>query len=37
VKVRWNAKRGLEFTWEREDQMRRKYPALFTSGGDNSV
>ena len=37
VKVRWNAKRGPEFTWEREDQMRRKYPALFTSEGDNSV
>ncbi|GKD08318.1 putative reverse transcriptase domain-containing protein, partial [Tanacetum coccineum] len=22
VKVWWNSKRGLEFTWEREDQMR---------------
>ncbi|GJX88268.1 putative reverse transcriptase domain-containing protein [Tanacetum coccineum] len=22
VKVRWNSKRGLEFTWEREDQIR---------------
>ncbi|GKE67198.1 hypothetical protein Tco_1521359, partial [Tanacetum coccineum] len=21
VKVRWNSRRGLEFTWEREDQM----------------
>ncbi|GKD06632.1 hypothetical protein Tco_1181606, partial [Tanacetum coccineum] len=21
VKVRWNSKRGLEFTWEREDQI----------------
>ena len=29
VKVRWNAKRGPEFTWEREDQMKRKYPHLF--------
>ena len=29
VKVRWNAKRGPEFTWEREDQMKRKYPLLF--------
>ena len=29
VKVRWNAKQGPEFTWEREDQMRQKYPALF--------
>nr|GEV17645.1 reverse transcriptase domain-containing protein [Tanacetum cinerariifolium] len=24
VKVRWNLKRGLEFTWEREDQMKLK-------------
>ena len=29
VKVRWNAKRGPEFTWEREDQMKLKYPHLF--------
>nr|GFD39291.1 hypothetical protein [Tanacetum cinerariifolium] len=28
VKVRWNSKRGLEFTWEREDQFRKKYPHL---------
>ncbi|GJS51339.1 reverse transcriptase domain-containing protein [Tanacetum coccineum] len=26
VKVRWNSKRGPEFTWEREDQMKLKYP-----------
>nr|GEY41584.1 putative reverse transcriptase domain-containing protein [Tanacetum cinerariifolium] len=25
VKVRWNSKRGLEFTWEREDQIRAKF------------
>ncbi|GKA21112.1 putative reverse transcriptase domain-containing protein, partial [Tanacetum coccineum] len=25
VKVRWNSKRGPEFTWEREDQMKLKY------------
>ncbi|GJR52300.1 hypothetical protein Tco_1402821 [Tanacetum coccineum] len=31
VKVRWNSQRGLEFTWEREDQIRKKYPHLFTS------
>ncbi|KAL4590885.1 hypothetical protein LXL04_003831 [Taraxacum kok-saghyz] len=31
VKVRWNAKRGPEFTWEREDQMKRKYPQLFSN------
>ncbi|GKA91187.1 hypothetical protein Tco_0813057 [Tanacetum coccineum] len=29
VKVRWNSKRGAEFTWEREDQIRAKYPHLF--------
>ncbi|GJU15301.1 putative reverse transcriptase domain-containing protein [Tanacetum coccineum] len=29
VKVRWNSKRGLEFTWEREDYMKSKYPQLF--------
>ena len=31
VKVRWNAKRGPEYTWEREDQMKQKYPHLFPS------
>ncbi|GKC36969.1 putative reverse transcriptase domain-containing protein [Tanacetum coccineum] len=30
VKVRWNSRRGPEFTWEREDQFRKKYPHLFT-------
>nr|GEX90100.1 putative reverse transcriptase domain-containing protein [Tanacetum cinerariifolium] len=30
VKVRWNSRRGPEFTWEREDQRRKKYPHLFT-------
>nr|GEZ70102.1 putative reverse transcriptase domain-containing protein [Tanacetum cinerariifolium] len=29
VKVRWNSKRGPEFTWEHEDQMRIKYSQLF--------
>ncbi|KAD4584877.1 hypothetical protein E3N88_22478 [Mikania micrantha] len=29
VKVRWNSRRGPEFTWEREDHMRNKYPQLF--------
>ncbi|GKA01189.1 putative reverse transcriptase domain-containing protein [Tanacetum coccineum] len=32
VKVRWNSKRGPEFTWEREDQMKLKYPHLFKTG-----
>ncbi|KAD2804660.1 hypothetical protein E3N88_38037 [Mikania micrantha] len=26
VKVHWNSRRGPEFTWEREDQMKLKYP-----------
>ncbi|GKF60453.1 hypothetical protein Tco_0177239, partial [Tanacetum coccineum] len=30
VKVQWNSKRGPEFTWECEDQFRKKYPHLFT-------
>nr|GEY14211.1 putative reverse transcriptase domain-containing protein [Tanacetum cinerariifolium] len=29
IKVRWNSKRGPEFTWEREDVMKLKYPHLF--------
>ncbi|GJY42702.1 putative reverse transcriptase domain-containing protein [Tanacetum coccineum] len=32
VKVRWNSKRGPEFTWEREDHMKAKYPRLFVDG-----
>ena len=31
VKVRWNSRRGPEYTWEREDQIRKKYPHLFTN------
>ncbi|GKA41519.1 putative reverse transcriptase domain-containing protein [Tanacetum coccineum] len=31
VKVRWNSKCGPEFTWEREDQMKLKYPHLFSA------
>ncbi|GJY41221.1 putative reverse transcriptase domain-containing protein [Tanacetum coccineum] len=30
VKVQWNSKRGPKFTWEREDQMKLKYPHLFS-------
>ena len=29
VRVRWNSQRGPEYTWEREDQMKEKYPQLF--------
>nr|GFB19293.1 reverse transcriptase domain-containing protein [Tanacetum cinerariifolium] len=31
VKVRLNSQRGLEFTREREDRIRKKYPHLITS------
>ncbi|GKC31037.1 putative reverse transcriptase domain-containing protein, partial [Tanacetum coccineum] len=31
MKVRWNSRRGPEFTWEREDQMKKKYPHLFAN------
>jgi hypothetical protein len=30
VKIRWNSNRGPEYTWEREDRIRAKYPHLFT-------
>ncbi|GJW08460.1 putative reverse transcriptase domain-containing protein [Tanacetum coccineum] len=36
VKVRWNSRRGPEFTWEREDQFRKKYPHLFSKTGPSS-
>ncbi|KAJ0557459.1 putative nucleotidyltransferase, Ribonuclease H [Helianthus annuus] len=29
VKVKWNSKRGPEYTWELESEMKRKYPHLF--------
>ncbi|GJT08853.1 putative reverse transcriptase domain-containing protein [Tanacetum coccineum] len=31
IKVRWNSKRGPEFTWEREDQTKLKYSHLFSA------
>ncbi|GJZ51615.1 putative reverse transcriptase domain-containing protein [Tanacetum coccineum] len=31
IKIRWNSQRSLEFTWEHEDQIKEKYPHLFTS------
>nr|GEW24515.1 reverse transcriptase domain-containing protein [Tanacetum cinerariifolium] len=37
IKVRWNSKRGLEFTWEREDQFKQKYPHLFTNRASSST
>ncbi|GKD33789.1 hypothetical protein Tco_1249298, partial [Tanacetum coccineum] len=36
VKVRWNSKRGPEFTWEREDQFKKKYPHLFNKNTPSS-
>ncbi|GJU45563.1 hypothetical protein Tco_1202829 [Tanacetum coccineum] len=37
VKVCWNSKRGPEFTWEREDFMKSKYPQLFVDRADEST
>ncbi|GJS64032.1 putative reverse transcriptase domain-containing protein [Tanacetum coccineum] len=31
MKVRWNSIRGPEYTWEREDQIQKKYPHLFVN------
>ncbi|GKA88298.1 hypothetical protein Tco_0810062 [Tanacetum coccineum] len=36
VKVRWNSRRGPEFTWERKDQFKKKYPHLFTETAPSS-
>nr|GFA56835.1 putative reverse transcriptase domain-containing protein [Tanacetum cinerariifolium] len=36
IKVRWNSKRGPEFTWEQEDQFKHKYPHLFTRTAPSS-
>nr|GFA73410.1 putative reverse transcriptase domain-containing protein [Tanacetum cinerariifolium] len=36
IKVRWNSRRGPEFTWKREDQFRKKYPQLFTSNAPST-
>ncbi|GJW59963.1 hypothetical protein Tco_0109298 [Tanacetum coccineum] len=36
VKVRWNSKRGPEFTWECEDQFRKKYPHLFAKAAPST-
>ncbi|GKD79869.1 putative reverse transcriptase domain-containing protein [Tanacetum coccineum] len=36
IKVRWNSKRGPEFTWEREDQFKQKYPHLFIKTAPSS-
>ncbi|GJX62748.1 hypothetical protein Tco_0295648 [Tanacetum coccineum] len=36
IKVRWNSRRGPEFTWEREDQFQKKYPHLFAQTAPSS-
>nr|GEW77828.1 hypothetical protein [Tanacetum cinerariifolium] len=36
IRVRWNSKQRLEFTWEREDQFKQKYPHLFTKTASSS-
>nr|GEV09591.1 putative reverse transcriptase domain-containing protein [Tanacetum cinerariifolium] len=36
IKVQWNSRRGPEFTWEREDQFRKKYPQLFTANAPST-
>nr|GEY45273.1 putative reverse transcriptase domain-containing protein [Tanacetum cinerariifolium] len=36
VKVPWNSRRGPEFTWEREDQIKKKYPHLFANPAPTS-
>ncbi|GKB78209.1 homeodomain-like protein [Tanacetum coccineum] len=37
VKVRWNSKCGPEFTWEREDFVKAKYPTLFADSADEII
>ncbi|GJX84895.1 putative reverse transcriptase domain-containing protein [Tanacetum coccineum] len=36
-KVHWNLQRGPKFTWEREDQIKKKYPHLFTNLQEESA
>nr|GEU65771.1 putative reverse transcriptase domain-containing protein [Tanacetum cinerariifolium] len=36
IKVRWNSKRGLEYTWEREEEIHAKYPHLFPNNSLSS-
>nr|GEU65105.1 putative reverse transcriptase domain-containing protein [Tanacetum cinerariifolium] len=31
IKIRWDSRRRAEFTWEREDQFKDKYPHLFVT------
>ncbi|GJW71572.1 putative reverse transcriptase domain-containing protein [Tanacetum coccineum] len=36
VNIRWNSRQGPGFTWEREDQMKKKYPHLFANPSSTS-
>ncbi|GJX03610.1 hypothetical protein Tco_0189526 [Tanacetum coccineum] len=36
VNVCWNSKSGPEFTWEREDHMKARYPQLFVDNASES-
>ncbi|GJW34014.1 hypothetical protein Tco_0054046, partial [Tanacetum coccineum] len=36
IMVRWNSRRGPEFTWEHGDQFKKKYPRLFTNLASSS-
>nr|GEW52116.1 putative reverse transcriptase domain-containing protein [Tanacetum cinerariifolium] len=37
VKVHWNSKRGPGFTWEREEQIQKKYPHLFPNSAPMAI
>ncbi|GKE31143.1 putative reverse transcriptase domain-containing protein, partial [Tanacetum coccineum] len=37
VKVRWNSRRGPEFTWKQEDSFKKKYPHLFINRASSST
>ncbi|GJU19813.1 hypothetical protein Tco_1153155 [Tanacetum coccineum] len=37
VKVRWNSRRGPEFTWEHKDSFKKKYPYLFINQASSST
>ncbi|GKB79797.1 putative reverse transcriptase domain-containing protein [Tanacetum coccineum] len=37
IHVRWNSRRGPEFTLEREDSFKQKYPQLFTNKASSST
>nr|GEU50505.1 putative reverse transcriptase domain-containing protein [Tanacetum cinerariifolium] len=36
IMVRWNSRRGPDFTWEHKDQFRKKHPHLFTKTAPSS-